>query len=288
MRDTRFPGTLRGTGCSHLILQGRNVRLTNIIFSAVLTDCILGPRSDRGLASLDLHCLGLITRDCASLMPGNGAVTSVTVPTITSCYKTSIRAACLLMPGLQMRLTGGPRLCDLLASVRVPLRPILTRVRAVNIQMSTSCLRGFSGGLRVSLTRVRGRTCRTTKRAFGLTSPGRLDRLFFRGLNLSGGGSQHGGSNNCSASTTALRGLRNSRTIISLIMRRHALSGLGSACMSTLPLLVQPSARHIRASFGRTMATANQLSSSGPGLRGVPVQATFDQRVQTTFVPTRN
>ncbi len=96
------------------------------------------------------------------------------------------------------------------------------------------------------------------------------------------------GAKRCIASRRILRTLHGQRPIVRGVLRRHKLGGLLKACVSTLPGLIGPGAKRVRASFGRAVATANHLDDDGPGLRGVPIHGRRNGRVQGTFVPRPN
>lgn len=168
--------------------------------------------------------------------------------------------------------------------LRVPATRVLYRVRTGNVLVGHSFLGRLSGHFSRRVVALRGHTCRITNRRFGLNSPGRLNRVLFRGLNIPNNGGA--GSNRCSANRTMLSGV--SRPLISVALRCHKLSGLGDACASTLSGITSTRASHIRADCRRTLADANHLSSASPGLRGVPVHATANHLVHRTFVTPRN
>ncbi len=288
-RGTKVRGAKRGVGCSVGILTSCNIRIHKHVFSAVITRCLLRPRLHRNVSCLTRICLGCRAVRVRRLVnPDNGgrlSVHSITIRHITSCTTRSTSVALRLERCFRPHLTSRS-LGSLFRSIRVPLITILTHVRHAKMIISRFTLTRSRRVLGRRVHIVRHSVRAVTNSTVGISSPHRINRLLFSRLGLISG-PHHAGAKRCMASRRALRSLHNGRRVINGVLSCHSLHGLLNACVRTLPGLVGLRAKQIRASFGRAIATANHLSSSGPGLRGVPVHSSGDHRVHHTFTTPR-
>lgn len=260
-----------GAGCLRHLTTSLNATYGGIHKSLVLSTCLLHPSSGGCRVSrLYTRCNISIPRCGGRLNSTSRGIMGTTI--LTSLFTGASRG---------LRRTGRGRL---LRGVRLPLTHILNGVRVTNFRISGRNVRDFSSGLFTEVGRLASRVCRTTKRRFGVGSPGRLNIILFRRLRVPYGG---GAGDNCSAGTRVLRRLTPRCPVIGLVLRCEDLSGLGSACYSNLLGIVTTS-KEVRASFGRIRAHANEVSSLRPGLRGVPVEARLNGRVHHFFITKRN
>ncbi len=259
---------MRGHICSCGGLCGGFHSIGGIAFSTLLTNCVYGPStSDCSVSQLG--------RRCNTILPGFANRTSRLVGGTTLFSG--------LYSLLRVRLGGDNRL-SLFGGVRVPLTGMLNSVRLYNFSISLSKLGTVSRRLNRHVSIVRGRVCSLIKCRFGLGSPGRLNITLFRGLKLPTGG---GAGDNCSAGTRILRSLGSLRPTMDLLLRCHALTGLGSACASNLRTYITRS-NEVRAAFGRARAHANHVDSLRPGLRGVPIEADRNGHLERFFITNSN
>ncbi|MHB1415320.1 MAG: DNA polymerase I, partial [Chloroflexota bacterium] len=267
-----------------LVLAEHGVELQGVVFDSMVAAYLLEASSrPLGLKDMAWARLGLELVPITNLIgKGRNQITMAEVPVAAACTyacadaDVALRLREQLVP--ELKEAG---LWDLLASVEIPLVPVLARMERVGVALDIPYLKKISDELYQRIKELELRIYAEVGHQFNLNSPQQLGTVLFEELGLPSARRTKTGH---STEAAILERLRGAHPVLDMILEYRQLVKLKSTYVDALPALVDAHTGRVHTSFNQTVASTGRLSSSDPNLQNIPVRTELGRRVRRAFV----
>ena len=171
---------------------------------------------------------------------------------------------------------------ELLATIEMPLAPVLARCERAGVAIDLEVLREMRDRLANRCADLELEIWDHAGRRFQVGSGPQLQEILFVELGLAKTKRIKTGY---ATDATSLQALAGEHPIIDPILEWRELSKLVSTYLDALPPLVDPRTKRVHTTFSQVTASTGRLSSSNPNLQNVPVRRDLGREIRRAFVP---
>jgi DNA polymerase-1 len=175
---------------------------------------------------------------------------------------------------------------ELMASVEMPLVPVLMQMEMRGTGLDVNRLHELSGSFKQQLDALEGSIYGLAGESFNIKSSQQLGRILFEKLALpiqKKTKKKTGFSTDVNVLTT----LAEYHELPAFILQHRTLAKLKSTYTDALIELVNPQTGRIHTSYNQTVAATGRLSSSDPNLQNIPIRTEEGRKIRRAFVPRR-
>ncbi len=171
---------------------------------------------------------------------------------------------------------------DLMASLEMPLVPVLTRMELAGIGIDEDFFREMRSRLRGELDLIQDEIFKLAGGDFNLNSTPQLRQVLFDKLELPVLKRTKTGPSTDAEVLEELASM--GHDVPRLMMEYRELEKLRSTYVDALPQLVNPRTGRIHTHFNQTVAATGRLSSSDPNLQNIPIRTALGREIRKGFV----
>jgi DNA polymerase-1 len=175
----------------------------------------------------------------------------------------------------------------LMASVEMPLLPVLVQMEMRGTGLDVSRLHELSGSFKQQLDALEGSIYGLAGESFNINSSQQLGRILFEKLKLpvqKKTKKKTGFSTDVNVLTT----LAEYHELPAFILKHRTLAKLKSTYTDALMELVNPRTGRIHTSYNQTVTATGRLSSSDPNLQNIPIRTEEGRKIRRAFIPRRD
>ena len=175
----------------------------------------------------------------------------------------------------------------LMASVEMPLVPVLMQMEMRGTGLDVNRLQELSGSFKQQLDALEGSIYSLAGESFNINSSQQLGRILFEKLKLpvqKKTKKKTGFSTDVNVLTT----LAEYHELPAFILKHRTLAKLKSTYTDALIELVNPRSGRIHTSYNQTVTATGRLSSSDPNLQNIPIRTEEGRKIRRAFIPRRN
>ncbi len=176
---------------------------------------------------------------------------------------------------------------ELMASVEMPLVPVLMQMEMRGTGLDVSRLHELSGAFKQQLDALEGSIYGLAGESFNINSSQQLGRILFEKLKLpiqKKTKKKTGFSTDVNVLTT----LAEYHELPAFILKHRTLAKLKSTYTDALIDLVNPRTGRIHTSYNQTVTATGRLSSSDPNLQNIPIRTAEGRKIRKAFIPRRD
>ncbi|GAB6059939.1 DNA polymerase I [Desulfonatronum parangueonense] len=178
------------------------------------------------------------------------------------------------------RSTAQAGFSELVASLEMPLIPVLVDMERNGVLLDQKALSAFLDEVQETLARLSCSICEKAGTKFNLRSSQQLAEVLFQRLGLKTGRKTPGGSR--STSVEILEKLAGEHPIVPEILEYRKLEKLRSTYLEPLPRLMDRQGR-VHTTFNQLAVATGRLSSSNPNLQNIPIRGPLGVRMRSCF-----
>lgn len=270
-----------------IVLARHGVALDGIVFDTMIASYLLNPsKRAHNLDQIALDFLDHQTITYADVTgKGPSAVTFDRVPIdkATAYAAEDADITWLAYQVLEKKLEQ-EELDALMATVEIPLVPVLARMEMTGIGVDRQVLERLSREFEAELARIEEEIYRLAGEHFNINSSQQLGYILFEKLRLP---TQKKTRKRTGYSTDVevLTALAADHPLPAQILRHRSLAKLKSTYADALVELIHPETGRIHTSFNQTVAATGRLSSSDPNLQNIPIRTPEGRKIRAAFVP---
>jgi DNA polymerase-1 len=175
-------------------------------------------------------------------------------------------------------------LVELMASVEMPLAPVLMQMEMRGTGLDINRLHELSESFKQQLDALEGSIYGLAGESFNINSSQQLGRILFEKLKLpvqKKTKKKTGFSTDVNVLTT----LAEYHELPAFILKHRTLAKLKSTYTDALIELVNPQTGRIHTSYNQTVAATGRLSSSDPNLQNIPIRTEEGRKIRRAFIP---
>lgn len=268
------------------VLMQSGITMRGIVFDSMLASYLLRPGSrSHGLDDLAQERLDYTPIPITDLI-GKGknqkSMKDVPLPPLAryACEdaEVALRLFDVFLPELQKE-----KLSDVLATIELPLLPVLAHIETTGVAVDKSFLQKLSKKIEHRVSEIEQQIYSLVGERFNINSPKQLKVILFERLNIPTVGIKKT-QTGYSTAADELDKLRDTHPIIPLMSEYRELSKLKHTYLDALPELINQKTGRIYASFNQTIAATGRLSSSNPNLQNIPVRTHLGREIRRAFV----
>lgn len=169
---------------------------------------------------------------------------------------------------------------DVLTKVEQPLIPVLARMEAAGIAVSSEFLGEFSKSLSVTIDQTTRLIHEMAGTEFLIASPKQLGEVLFDKLKLPGAKKTKTGY---ATGAEVLSVLAEQHPICQEVLTWRELTKLRSTYADSLPRMIGPDGR-IHTTFNQAVAATGRLSSENPNLQNIPIRTELGRQIRRAFI----
>ena len=176
---------------------------------------------------------------------------------------------------------------ELMASVEMPLVPVLMQMEMRGTGLDVNRLHELSGLFKQQLDALEGSIYGLAGESFNINSSQQLGRILFEKLKLpiqKKTKKKTGFSTDVNVLTT----LAEYHELPAYILKHRTLAKLKSTYTDALIELVNPRTGRIHTSYNQTVTATGRLSSSDPNLQNIPIRTAEGREIRRAFIPCRD
>jgi DNA polymerase-1 len=270
-----------------IVLARHGVALDGIVFDTMIASYLLNPsKRAHNLDQIALDFLDHQTIAYADVTgKGPSAVTFDRVPIdkATAYAAEDADITWMAYQVLEKKLEQ-EELDALMATVEIPLVPVLARMEMTGIGVDRQVLERLSREFEAELARIEEEIYRLAGEHFNINSSQQLGYILFEKLRLP---TQKKTRKRTGYSTDVevLTALAADHPLPAQILRHRSLAKLKSTYADALVELIHPETGRIHTSFNQTVAATGRLSSSDPNLQNIPIRTPEGRKIRAAFVP---
>lgn len=268
------------------VLMQSGITMSGIVFDSMLASYLLRPGSrTHGLDDLAQERLDYTPIPITDLIgKGKNQKSMKDVPLSQlaryACEdaEVALRLFDLFLPELQKE-----KLSDVLATIELPLLPVLAHIETTGVAVDTSVLQKLSKKIGHRISKIEQQIYSLVGQQFNINSPKQLKVILFERLKIPTVGIKKT-QTGYSTAADELDKLQDAHPIIPLMSEYRELSKLKNTYLDALPDLINQKTGRIYASFNQTIAATGRLSSSNPNLQNIPVRTELGREIRQAFV----
>lgn len=273
-----------------MVLERNGIKLNGVVFDTMLASYLLNPsKRAHNLDQIALDFLGHKTISYEQVA-GKGKKALLfsqvqldkAVPYACEDADITLMAHAELLP--KLKSLG---LDELMASVEMPLVPVLMRMEMRGAGIDIKRLRELSGSFEQQLDALEGSIYGLAGEDFNIHSSQQLGRILFEKLKLP---VQKKTKKKTAYSTdvNVLTALADQHELPALVLQHRTLAKLKSTYTDALIELVNPQTGRIHTSYNQTVAATGRLSSSDPNLQNIPIRTEEGRQIRAAFIPRKD
>ncbi|SDB17207.1 DNA polymerase I [Desulfonatronum thiosulfatophilum] len=186
----------------------------------------------------------------------------------------------LQLTAVLQRSTAQAGFEGLVASLEMPLIPVLVDMERSGVLLDQKALRSFLDEVQATLAQLSCSICEKAGKEFNLRSSQQLAEVLFQRLGLKTGRKTPGGSR--STNVEILEKLAGEHPIVPEILEYRKLEKLRSTYLEPLPKLMDREGR-VHTTFNQLAVATGRLSSSNPNLQNIPIRGPLGMRMRACF-----
>jgi DNA polymerase-1 len=272
-----------------MVLKRHGINLAGIAFDTMLASYLLDP--SKRAHNLDQIALDFLDHKTITFEQvagkGKNAVlfSQVTLDKATpyACEDADITLMAYDVLNSKLKELG---LDELMASVEMPLVPVLMQMEMRGTGLDVNRLHELSGSFKQQLDALEGSIYGLAGESFNINSSRQLSRILFEKLKLpiqKKTKKKTGYSTDVNVLTT----LAEYHELPAFILKHRTLAKLKSTYTDALIELVNPRTGRIHTSYNQTVTATGRLSSSDPNLQNIPIRTEEGRKIRKAFVPSR-
>jgi DNA polymerase-1 len=270
-----------------MVLERHGLHLDGVVFDTMLASYLIDP--SKRAHNLDQIALDFLDHKTITYEQvagkGKNAVSfskvalDQAVPYACEDADITLMAREVLMP--RLKELG---LDDLMASVEMPLVPVLMRMEMRGTGIDVKRLHELSKSFEQQLDALEGGIYGLAGEAFNINSSQQLGRILFEKLRLPVQ-KKTKKKTGYSTDVNVLTVLAGQHELPALILKHRTLAKLKSTYADALIGLVNPETGRIHTSYNQTVAATGRLSSSDPNLQNIPIRTEEGRQIRRAFIP---
>jgi DNA polymerase-1 len=272
----------------YIVLARNGLVSTPLSFDSMIAEWLCDPASrNLGLKSLAWVRLGLEMTEITELI-GRGrdqrSMAEVPISEVAP-YAVADAETCLrLMPELQQEMEEKGQ-WQLFQDLEMPLVSILADMELSGVRLDTDFLEGFSASLASRLTEIEDEIHNQVGHPFNINSTQQLSKVLFEELGLTPPDrTRRTASGYYSTAAAVLEELRQSHSIVELILQQREISKIRSTYAESLPQEVNPYTGRVHTSYNQTGSVTGRLASSDPNLQNIPIRTDLGREIRKAFI----
>ena len=272
-----------------MVLARHGINLAGVVFDTMLASYLLDP--SKRAHNLDQIALDFLDHKTITFEQvagkGKNAVlfSQVTLDKATpyACEDADITLMAYEVLNSKLKELG---LDELMASVEMPLVPVLMQMEMRGTGLDVDRLHELSGSFEQQLEALEGSIYGLAGESFNINSSQQLGRILFEKLKLP---IQKKTKKKTAYSTdvNVLTTLAEYHELPAVILKHRTLAKLKSTYTDALIELVNPLTGRIHTSYNQTVTATGRLSSSDPNLQNIPIRTEEGRKIRRAFVPRR-
>jgi len=268
-----------------LVLSRADVKLAGLAFDTMIASYVLDPgRRGHELKTLSMEVFSHKPMDYADVVgSGRKKITPSEAP-VERAAKYMCETADLalqLADHLNEKLDEAS-LGDLMATLEMPLIPVLTRMELAGIGIDEDFFQAMRSKLKRELELIGEEIFKIAGGEFNLNSTPQLRQVLFEKLELPVLKKTKTGPSTDASVLEELAAM--GHDVPRLMMEYREMEKLRSTYVDALPQLVNARTGRIHTSFNQTVAATGRLSSSDPNLQNIPIRTELGREVRKGFV----
>ncbi len=272
-----------------MVLARHGINLAGVAFDTMLASYLLDPsKRAHNLDQIALDFLGHKTITFEQVAgKGKNAVlfskVALDKATPYACEDADITLMAYDVLNPKLKELG---LDELMASVEMPLVPVLMQMEMRGTGLDVKRLHELSGSFKQQLDALEGSIYSLAGESFNINSSRQLGRILFEKLKLpvqKKTKKKTGYSTDVNVLTT----LAEYHELPAFILRHRTLAKLKSTYSDALIEQVNPRTGRIHTSYNQTVTATGRLSSSNPNLQNIPIRTEEGRKIRKAFVPCR-
>ena len=273
-----------------MVLARHGISLAGVAYDTMLASYLLDPsKRAHNLDQIALDFLGHKTITFEQVAgKGKNAVlfSQVTLDKATpyACEDADITLMAYDVLNSKLKELG---LDKLMASVEMPLVPVLMQMEMRGTGLDLDRLHQLSGSFKQQLDALEGSIYGLAGECFNINSSQQLGRILFDKLKLpiqKKTKKKTGYSTDVNVLTT----LAEYHELPAFILKHRTLAKLKSTYTDALIELVNPQTGRIHTSYNQTVTATGRLSSSDPNLQNIPIRTEEGRKIRKAFIPHRD
>lgn len=164
------------------------------------------------------------------------------------------------------------------------LIPVLSCMRDIGIKVDRDHLNNLSKKIARQLKDLEKRIYELAGESFNINSSRQLSEILFKKLNIALNVLRKTPGGVISTAAPELAKIKDSHSIIPLILNYRELVKLKTTYTDALPALINPKTGRIHTTFHQLGAATGRLSSSGPNLQNIPVRTDLGKEIRKAFI----
>ena len=273
-----------------MVLARHGINLAGVAYDTMLASYLLDPsKRAHNLDQIALDFLGHKTITFEQVAgKGKNAVlfSQVTLDKATpyACEDADITLMAYDVLNSKLKELG---LDKLMASVEMPLVPVLMQMEMRGTGLDIDRLHQLSGSFKQQLDALEGSIYGLAGESFNINSSQQLGRILFDKLKLP---IQKKTKKKTGYSTdvNVLSTLAEYHELPAFILKHRTLAKLKSTYTDALIDLVNPQTGRIHTSYNQTVTATGRLSSSDPNLQNIPIRTEEGRKIRRAFIPHRD
>ena len=269
------------------VLLNHGIELKGIDYDTMLESYVLDSTGSRhDLDSLSLKYLGIKATGYEEVAgKGKAALTFNPGPReqATPYAAEDADLALQLHQTLYPRLEQNTKQLELLRSIEMPLRTVLSRIERTGVRVDCKMLLKQSAELAERAGDLEQTAHTLAGRPFNIASPRQIQEILYDELQLPVIRKTPKGQP--STAESVLQELADQHDLPAVILEHRALSKLKSTYTDKLPALVNPDTGRVHTSYHQASVATGRLSSTDPNLQNIPVRTAEGRRIREAFVP---
>jgi DNA polymerase-1 len=273
-----------------MVLARHGINLAGVVFDTMLASYLLDP--SKRAHNLDQIALDFLDHKTITFEQvagkGKNAVlfSQVTLDKATpyACEDADITLMAYEVLNSKLKELG---LDELMASVEMPLVPVLMQMEMRGTGLDVDRLHELSGSFEKQLEALEGSIYGLAGESFNINSSQQLGRILFEKLKLP---IQKKTKKKTAYSTdvNVLTTLAEYHELPAVILKHRTLAKLKSTYTDALIELVNPLTGRIHTSYNQTVTATGRLSSSDPNLQNIPIRTAEGREIRRAFIPCRD
>jgi DNA polymerase I len=270
-----------------IVLARHGINLEGVVFDTMLASYLLNP--SKRAHNLDQIALDFLDHRTITYEDvtgkGKNALSFSQVPLDKAvpyaCEDADITlmAKDILIPKLKQL-----GLDELMATVEMPLVPVLMRMELRGTGIDVDRLRTISKAFEHQLENLEGSIYALAGIKFNINSSQQLGQVLFEKLKLPVQKKTQK-KTGYSTDVDVLTALASLHELPALILKHRTLAKLKSTYTDALIGMVNPETGRIHTSFNQTVTATGRLSSSDPNLQNIPIRTEEGREIRKAFVP---
>ena len=295
LESNAIPKTAHNASFDMTVLANQGIQVRNLVFDPMLAAHLCG-RNALGLEALALESLSIEMTPISELLgAGRKRIPMAEAPISDAAdYASADADIAFQLRDAFRREVEAKGAGSVLATVEMPLVPVLVRMQVNGVALDTGLLEEMSQELGARISQIEAEMYERVGHEFNLNSSQQLGEVLFKELRLPQTKRTKTGF---STDASALEGLKHfidqgeaedvdpkALQVLDQILDYRQLTKIKSTYVDALPLLVNSTTGRVHTSYNQTGSATGRVSSNDPNVQNIPVRTELGRRVRNAFV----